>query len=615
MRLERMEVEEGFLDGLVMEFGAGLNVIIGPRGTGKTSVIELLRFCLGVRAFTTESEELAEKHALEVLGTGRVIVTISVDGQTVVVSRSATDKGPRLSQPTAVSGVTVLSQKEVEQVALDGGGRLRLIDEYAPQVASAEREERLCLERVRSLSTELRSQSLVKASLVEVVQALGLLRADLDAAQLEEAQLVGSVEEKKTEQEELQRLGAENHTLAARQALFENALEDLREFERRLKADVTALPSPPKWSEDAGLEDQLEAARALLGQAMTHLGEAQSLVSQAAQEVVEHELQNRELQAAVGNRARELRRVVDAAVKGAGAASAKVASLQERIGSLQPSLERLAETSQRISAIQASRHQALDDLDELRELKFTQRLETAKMLNGLLGPRIDVRVIRYGWQSRYAAAVADSLRGTRLHYNQLAPILAGSLSPRELVEAAESDNTSALMAITQLDAERASRVLEAIRSEGGGSILGAPLEDSVELRLLDGIDYKDTSHLSTGQRCTVVLPILLEQRSRVLVLDQPEDHLDNSFIAETVVKAVLARPEADQLLIATHNANVPVLGAAKRVFVMGSDGSNGFVEAVGPLEDQRIVEAITRIMEGGWQAFEQRRSFYLSHGL
>jgi hypothetical protein len=614
VRIERIEVEEGFLDGLVMEFGAGLNVLIGPRGTGKTSVIELLRFCLDVQAFTDESAQLAQKHALEVLGTGRVIVTVNVDGHSLAVSRSATEKQPHVSQPTTLNGVTVLSQKEVEQVALDDAGRLRLIDEYAPQVASVAREERLCVERVRSLSTELRTQSLDNASLKDVVQALAAVRAELEAAQLEEAELLGSVKDRKAEQEELQSLGVETHTLATRQSLLENALESLRDFEQRLRADIAAAPSPPHWPEDAGPDDQLEVARSLVAKAKTRLNEARSLFEQAVQETVGYELRNRQMQLEVGNRARELRRILDAAVKGAGAASARVSGLQERVGSLEPSLKRLAETAQRISTIQASRHQALDELDQLREHKFTQRLETAKMLNGLLGPRIDVRVIRYGWQSRYAAAIADTLRGTRLHYNQLAPILARSLSPRELVEAAESDDVSALVSITQLDSDRASRVLEAIRGEGGGNILSAPLEDSVQLRLLDGSDYKDTSRLSTGQRCTVVLPILLEQRSRVLVLDQPEDHLDNSFITETVVKAVLARPEDDQLIVATHNANVPVLGDAKRVYVMGSDGANGFVNTAGPLDDPAIVEAITRIMEGGWQAFEQRREFYRSHG-
>ena len=50
--IERLEVEGGFLDGLDLEFAPGLNTIIGARGTGKTSIIELIRFCVGAPAMT-----------------------------------------------------------------------------------------------------------------------------------------------------------------------------------------------------------------------------------------------------------------------------------------------------------------------------------------------------------------------------------------------------------------------------------------------------------------------------------------------------------------------------------------------------------------------------------
>ena len=53
MYIERVQVEEGFLDGLDLELSAGLNVVIGARGTGKTSLIELIRFCLGIPGHTT----------------------------------------------------------------------------------------------------------------------------------------------------------------------------------------------------------------------------------------------------------------------------------------------------------------------------------------------------------------------------------------------------------------------------------------------------------------------------------------------------------------------------------------------------------------------------------
>lgn len=613
MQIARLEVEEGFLDGLVMDFAPGLNVLIGSRGTGKTSVVELLRFGLDVKAFTAEAESAARSHALQVLGTGRVAITATVNGEQISILRSATDDRPRISRNIGLGHATVLSQTEIEQIGLDAAGQVRLLDDYAPQAALIAREERAALERIRAASTELRNLGADKESLTHVIRELSGLRSELKEAQEEEAKLLGAMQERKAEQDELRALSEQSNALATHQALFDSTVAALADFRQRLGVLVASVPRLPEWPSNQ--DDAIAEPRAAVGEITQLLRRATDLATNAAKQVGDSESATRLLHSNVSDRARELRRILDAVTKGAGAASARVASLQERLGGLEPSIIRFRELSEQIIAVQKVRHEALDELDRQREARFLVRDRAAKSLNALLGPKIDVRVVRYGRQERYTAAIAGALRGSRLHYNELAPALARALSPRELVEAAESQDAKRLAEISNIDLDRAVRTGEAIRAEGGGDILSAPLEDSVELLLLDGADYKTTPKLSTGQRCTVVLPILLEQRGRLLVIDQPEDHLDNGFITETVVRAVRSRAPEDQLIIATHNANIPVLGEAQRVFVMASDGSNGFIERSGPLESAEIVEAITRIMEGGWAAFEQRREFYRTHGV
>jgi hypothetical protein len=96
-------------------------------------------------------------------------------------------------------------------------------------------------------------------------------------------------------------------------------------------------------------------------------------------------------------------------------------------------------------------------------------------------------------------------------------------------------------------------------------------------------------------------------------MDQPEDHLDNGFVVETVVKAIQSRPADDQLIVASHNANIPVLGEASRVVVLESDGQTGGVASADELDADDSVEAITRIMEGGREAFQLRGAFYARH--
>jgi hypothetical protein len=96
-------------------------------------------------------------------------------------------------------------------------------------------------------------------------------------------------------------------------------------------------------------------------------------------------------------------------------------------------------------------------------------------------------------------------------------------------------------------------------------------------------------------------------------VDQPEDHIDNAFIADTLIQSVLARDPKSQILFSSHNANIPVLGNANHVIQLGSDGKRGFALTSDGLETAEVVKAITSVMEGGLQAFEKRQSFYGRH--
>jgi ABC-type Mn2+/Zn2+ transport system ATPase subunit len=145
------------------------------------------------------------------------------------------------------------------------------------------------------------------------------------------------------------------------------------------------------------------------------------------------------------------------------------------------------------------------------------------------------------------------------------------------------------------------------------AIATTPIDDVVTFQLLDGKDYKDIGELSTGQRCTVILPIILRHIERILVVDQPEDHIDNAFIVDTLIQAILARSPTTQIIFTTHNANIPVLGNAERVLQLGSNGRRGYILAAASLDEPVVVSAISTVMEGGAEAFEQRAKFYRGH--
>lgn len=617
MFLERLEVEGGFLDELNVGFSPGLNTVIGSRGVGKTSVVELIRYCLALPAYTPRVESAALEHATAVLGDGRVTLTIRGDGEgeRILVSRGADEDSPRYSAERPGGPPIVLSQNEIELVGLDPAGRLRIIDGFRSATGSSRAEERELLAAIRSLTTKMQHVAQELEGKRDELARLDEVSAELQDALTIEAQVVASLSGLQEEQSRLAEISSLQATAAVRRGVFERTKGLLESWLRDLEVVTQQRPRLEDWPTGAGSEDGLKAVRESLEKASHFLDQGLEQVRSGLSEVATAEVRDEEQHLAVAEEARKLRRQLEAAHEGAGRASQRVAALRERLASLSALAEAAKQQEEHLRELQKSRQQLLDGLDELREDRYTERAGVAETLSRELGPRIRVQVTRFGLYADYANAIAASLRGSGLHYSELAPQLASNLSPRELVEAVEAGDASSISSYAGITLERAQRVIDYLRAEGPGGILTTGIDDSVVLELLDGTDYKDTEHLSTGQRCTVVLPILLGHSNRTLIIDQPEDHLDNAFIVDTLIHAIRRHSKGGQLIFTTHNANIPVLGDAAQVIVLNSDGQRGFLEAQGPLNDSPIVEAITSVMEGGLEAFQKRAQFYKNRGL
>ncbi len=140
-------------------------------------------------------------------------------------------------------------------------------------------------------------------------------------------------------------------------------------------------------------------------------------------------------------------------------------------------------------------------------------------------------------------------------------------------------------------------------------------DDLPEIRLMDRPSEmtaaRPLQELSPGQRCSAILPILLLNGTCPLVIDQPEDNLDNRLIREVVVKILASIKLKRQVIIATHNPNLPVLGDVEQAIVLRAvEDKKCQLQAVGNLDESGVVRLITEVMEGGREAFQYRHSIY-----
>jgi ABC-type lipoprotein export system ATPase subunit len=610
MHIERVQIEEGFLDGLDLHLTAGLNVIIGERGTGKTSLIELVRFCLDVPGHTPESGKRSRDHALSVLGSGQITVTLRQGKEVFTATRAAGDASPRTSK--AFPAPIIFSQTEIETVGLQPGGRLLLIDAFLSQGGSASFEEQTQVSEVRSLTAEAKSLQLEIEELEKQIAELPLIDQQLIDLAPAEQRLAALSSEASQKKKEVEVLSKQISSISVSADATERLLVATNRWQTAVSNAARLSPPAEKWPASAGV-DPLVSVRTRLATAAARLQSALDEISQAIDQTkaIAADVATRRIP--LESEARRLRKEVETLQSGAGATMRQGSQLRERKAQLESLRAVIDQRRQNFASVTGRRNTVLGQLELTRDKKFKGRASVAAKLNSVLGPRIRISLNRAGQYDLFSASITDALRGSGLRYNELAPTIAKSVSPRELLEAAESNDGGFLAEAANISRDRAARVLAQLRETDLGGLATISVEDDVSLQLLDGQDYKDIAELSTGQRCTVVLPLVLRHTDRILIVDQPEDHIDNAFIAETLIRAVLARDSSSQIIFSTHNANIPVLGNADAVVHLASDGHRGFVLAQAPLEDPRVVQAISTVMEGGAEAFKRRASFYGRH--
>lgn len=130
-----------------------------------------------------------------------------------------------------------------------------------------------------------------------------------------------------------------------------------------------------------------------------------------------------------------------------------------------------------------------------------------------------------------------------------------------------------------------------------------------QVRARDG-SFKTIETGSIGEKSTAVLSLLLSAGEQPIVIDQPEDDLDNQYVYDVVVDLVRHRKFKRQIIIATHNANIPVNGDAELIIVMGVENQMGKVLGKGSIDQPKIKRFVTDIMEGSAEAFRLRRERY-----
>lgn len=612
--------EGGFLDGAAVHFNPNLNVLVGGRGAGKSTVVESIRSVLGLDAVGDEARNAHEGIVRHVLKSGTKISLLVRAHRPAIreyriertipnppLVRDEHGEVSNLSPQDVLPRVEVYGQHEISELTKSREKLTRLLDRFV------ERDESLPARKAalrRDMEKNRRSLLDARAELKQIEERLAALPGLEETLQrFREAGL----EERLREQSLVVREERVLASIPERLVPFRECLESLkREIPiDRVFLSAKALEDLPGKGILARANDVLEQLDRDLKRIAKELEQALQRADQGVDAVrAEWETRKKDVQAAYEKILRELQK---SRVDGE-----EFIRLRRRIEELRPLRERQS-LVRRVDKEHADRRRALlAEWEDFKAEEFRRLDRAAKKVNQKLRDGVQVEVTAAGDREPLFKILREEVGG-RLAETIDSLVRVQALSLTKFVEAcrAGTDTLTKMYSVTQGAADRLAKaepeVLMRIEE------LDLPATTAIRLNTAPAGEppsWQALEDLSTGQKATAVLLLLLLESDAPLIVDQPEDDLDNRFITEGVVPRMREEKQRRQFVFSTHNANIPVLGDAELIIGLNASGEaeRGHAriapEHMGSIDSKPVRELVEEILEGGKEAFEMRRRKY-----
>ena len=614
--------EGGFLDGVEIRFNPNLNVLVGGRGAGKSAVIESLRYALDLPCHARAAAAVHRGMVESVLRSGTKVSlrvrsprpspreylierTVGEPPRVLHDGGQASDLAPR----DVLRHAEVYGQHEIAEIARNPASLTDLLRRFVLSDETLDRRKK-----------ELR-QDLMKS------------REDLVAARAEIQRIGELLEALPGLEEQLARYREadsevrlrERRMLEREERILESIAERLQPFRESLESLRQELPVDLAFVSDKALEELpgqkiLEGAAPILERLSAGLDRAARAIDDALRRAGEDiggvrerwESHRRDIEEAYARILREL---------GEGATDAdRFIGLQREIENLRPLRSEQGRLERLDGEQAAGRRALLEEWEDTKQREFRRLDRAAKDVSQQLGGHVRVQVTRDGDRSpltdllkdEIGGRLAEAVESIRAAESFSLPDFAGrcrqgaaavaggwpAIPERQAAALAEAPD-ELLMRIEELELPSVTRAELNIAPEG----------DPPVWRTLD--------RLSVGQKATAVLLLLLLDGEDPLIVDQPEDDLDNNFITGGVVPRMRKAKRRRQFVFSTHNANIPVLGDAELILGLTPEGDaeeEGRAkirrEHAGAIDSPGVRSFVENVLEGGRDAFERRRAKY-----
>jgi len=618
-----MAWEGGFLDGVKIHFNEDMNVLIGGRGTGKSTVIESLRYVLRQDAVGEEAQRMHESLVQQVLGSGtKISLLIRIQNPSTkeyLIERTVPNPPKvkdeegnvlELGPKDVLQEIEIYGQHEIAELAKDRAKLTRLLDRFADVNTNLEeqkeavrrelKETRRNLKEVRrkmqDIQNRLEQLPVIEEKIKQFKEAGIEEKLDTKRQLVKEENVLDTAEKRIEEIDRIRKELDENHPLE-NEFVSESSLDDLpnQDVLEPIRELVSALNGESKEAEEK-LRSAVENAQKQLKEVRKSWNQRESQVQEEYEEAL-RELQEEQVD------------------------GEEYIRLERKAEELRPLRKTLENHQKHREEIEQRRRNLLGEWEDLKTEEYQAYNTACERVSQALGGQVKASVRYQGNRDPLIDLLDEELEGRRKEMlNTLED--REDLSLQQLAEHIENgaDALVDTYGLTQTQAQTLADIDEDLRLQI--EELELPASTEIELNVAaegQSKEWRPLNKLSTGQRATAVLLLLLIESKTPLVVDQPEDDLDNRFVVDGVVPAIRSEKGRRQFLFATHNANIPVLGDAEQILGFSAVGDarlKGRGRATiedghrGAIDQSSVRELVEEILEGGKTAFEKRRAKY-----
>lgn len=612
-RIHGVSITGGFLHGEKMRFSDNLNCLIGGRGTGKSTAIRAIAYAFGLNDEFGDYDNCPDSVTVFCEDENGILYRyVRLRGDDIEVT--ANEDGSLTDMPIDAFRIEYFGQGELAKVGedplrhpdlfqdfLDRHTNLRDLMETEETLVTSLRENAGRLSPLESAFGQLAEK---KRSLVDIEKKLKL------AEEGNLRDVVGTqskLASEKAVRESVEEIAAEytkGYTLSSIQRGFEEILETAGTCTEDEDVTKTIEKLRDVFSENnAAVKQKGQELNALLKSC------AKELTSLAGELKISHQRMS-------------------------GEVATKLADLKSRglatdIPGLNMLLSQKTSVAKKIAGVEQrayERKQCLDERTELRDkLKKVREQLTARRKVQLKGINADLGLtikdylifVKYddaGITANFEAFIQEKMEGSYFS-DALIEEMCRHITPSELADLVLERNYIKIAEATGISTEWAEKIVAKLCF---WNILFELQVLAKQPKPIITVRTKSTPskeipviQLSDGQRHTILLTIAMLAESNVpLLIDQPEDDLDNAFIFSSIVTTLRAIKERRQVILVTHNANIAVLGDSELLLPMYRENDYGMSKHRGSIDSNMTKQCVMEILEGGHDAFLRRKEMY-----